>query len=338
MKKNRQIGLFDSSQEGRAALARKSGFLDAIKLPAHQRGLIVISYGGGVDSTAMILALLDMGVIPNLIIFADTSAEKPETYSYIRYFSDWLMEHYGIRITICRYQPTTAPYDDLPGELEHNGTLPGAALGPASCSIKWKQDAILHWMKGVPARGRRPASAGWKPALDAWAAGEKIWKLIGLDAGSKDRKRSHHIGDDRHNNVYLLRELGMDRLDSANLILSHGLRLPIKSACWHCNANKPEELRYIHHHHPELFRRALRIETNALPKLKSSEGFWRHTRISDGRPGNWKQWALKEGLIELDDRAPDGFVLLPQENPPLVYPDEEIAHLLGKQGLSQIAA
>src|SRR3546814_3245524 len=33
---------------------------------------------------------------------------------------------------------------------------------------------------GVPANGARPAQPGWKPALDAWAAGKRVVKLIGF--------------------------------------------------------------------------------------------------------------------------------------------------------------
>src|SRR3546814_6790316 len=69
-----------------------------------------------------------------------------------------------------------------------------------------------------------------------------------------------------------------------------------------CSASKPAELIWLHHHHPDLFRRALIIETNAMPRLTKSEGLWRVTRKRDGRPGNWRLWALQTGLI-VDDLA-----------------------------------
>src|SRR3546814_2776419 len=80
-----------------------------------------------------------------------------------------------------------------------------------------------------------------------------------------------------------------------------------KSSCFFCSASKPAELIWLHHHHPDLFRRALIIETNAMPRLTKSEGLWRVTRKRDGRPGNWRLWALQTGLIVDDLADPDGF-------------------------------
>lgn len=331
-----QLDIFRSSQDGRAAMASKSGFVDAIQNGTLDRP-VMISLGMGVDSVAMTIAMIQMGRVPDLIIFADTGSERPETYAYIDVFNNWLRQ-YGIQITIARYVPVKAPYDTLERELRTNNTLPGIALSMKSCSIKWKQDAIHQFLRGVPAKGNRPGQPGWQPALDCWERGEKVVKLIGFDAGAKDRRRTGISEDSDYSIVYLLRELGMDRLDCARLIRSVGLPIPLKSACFFCSANKPAELKWLHHHHPDLFRRALVIENNALPRLTQSEGLWRTTRKSDGRPGNWYQWALKEGLVETDASDPDGFRIIPQIDGPLHYPDDEIGHLLAEEAQRKKAA
>ncbi|QAY80116.1 hypothetical protein [Sphingosinicella sp. BN140058] len=324
-----QLDIFKSSQEGRAAAAPRTGFLDAIKAGTLDRPTMV-SLGLGVDSVAMTIALIQLGHIPSAIYFADVGAERPETYAYLDVFNAWLEPH-GVQITVARYLPTNAPYDTLTGELHKNGTIPGVSMGIASCSIKWKQTAIHNEIRGMPAKGRRPALPGWQAALDCWARGERVVKFIGFDAGSKDRRRSGPTGDAHYEHVYLLRELGMDRLDCARLIKSAGLPIPLKSSCFFCGASKEQELRWLHHYHPSLFREALVIETRAMPKLTKSEGLWRHTRISDGRPGNWRLWAERAGLLVEDPAAPDGFRLVPQSNPPLHYPDDEIGHLLAAE-------
>ncbi|AXK44079.1 hypothetical protein [Erythrobacter aureus] len=330
MKKS-QLDIFQSSQDGRAAAAAKSGLLDAIKDKTLDRP-VMVSLGMGVDSVAMTIALIQLGRVPDLIIFADTGSERPETYDYIETFNNWLRQ-YGIQVTIARYCPVKAPYDTLEQECLTNGILPGIALGRKSCSIKWKQDGIHQWLKGVPAKGKRPAQPGWQPAIDCWERGERVVKLIGFDAGAKDRRRGGIAQTPEYDTLFLLRELGMDRLDCARLIRSVGLPIPLKSACFFCSANKPEELKWLHHKHPNLFRRALVLETNAMPKLKKSDGLWRSTRKRDNRSGNWNQWALDEGLIVKDDNDPDGFTLVPQNDPPLHYPDDEIGHLLRKEAL-----
>jgi len=44
---------------------------------------LIVNYGAGVDSTAMLIGLHDRGEVPDLIMFADTGSEKPETIAYL---------------------------------------------------------------------------------------------------------------------------------------------------------------------------------------------------------------------------------------------------------------
>src|SRR5690242_11001401 len=44
---------------------------------------IIVAYGAGVDSTALLIGLRDRGVPVALMLFADTGSEKPETVSYL---------------------------------------------------------------------------------------------------------------------------------------------------------------------------------------------------------------------------------------------------------------
>jgi hypothetical protein len=46
----------------------------------------VVAYGMGVDSTAMLIGLEQRGIRPDLILFADTGSEKPDTYLYAPIF------------------------------------------------------------------------------------------------------------------------------------------------------------------------------------------------------------------------------------------------------------
>ena len=49
-----------------------------------------VSYGVGVDSTAMLIGLNRLGIRPDLILFADTGGEMPETYEYLPIIGRWL--------------------------------------------------------------------------------------------------------------------------------------------------------------------------------------------------------------------------------------------------------
>jgi 3'-phosphoadenosine 5'-phosphosulfate sulfotransferase (PAPS reductase)/FAD synthetase len=43
---------------------------------------LVVAYGLGVNSTALLVEFVKQGIRPDLILFADTGGEKPETYAY----------------------------------------------------------------------------------------------------------------------------------------------------------------------------------------------------------------------------------------------------------------
>ncbi len=53
---------------------------------------IIVSYGAGVDSTAMVVWMRNSGYRPEAILFADTGGEKPETYAFIETMSTWLLQ------------------------------------------------------------------------------------------------------------------------------------------------------------------------------------------------------------------------------------------------------
>ena len=64
--------------------------MSQIEIPANHR--IAVSAGLGVDSTAMLIALYRAGIRPDLITFADTGGEKPETLAYLEPLNDWLYQ------------------------------------------------------------------------------------------------------------------------------------------------------------------------------------------------------------------------------------------------------
>ena len=45
--------------------------------------MIVVSYGGGTNSVAMLVGLHERGLRPDAIVFADTGGEKPNTYGHM---------------------------------------------------------------------------------------------------------------------------------------------------------------------------------------------------------------------------------------------------------------
>src|SRR5437763_17094071 len=93
---------------------------------------LVVAYGLGVDSTAMLVEFARRNIRPDLILFADTGGEKPETYAYLPVIQGYLKEVNFPPVILLRYEPKTAPYRTLEGQCRHTGTLPSLAYGGKS--------------------------------------------------------------------------------------------------------------------------------------------------------------------------------------------------------------
>ena len=63
----------------------------------------VLAYGGGVNSTALLVGLHQRGIPIDLILFADTDGELPSTYAYLPIMNQWLMDHGMPQITVVKY-------------------------------------------------------------------------------------------------------------------------------------------------------------------------------------------------------------------------------------------
>src|SRR5262249_57042086 len=100
---------------------------------------VVVAYGLGVDSTAMLIEFAHRCIRPDLILFADTGGEKPETYQYLDVIQPFLARVGFPDVIVVRYRPTRARYTTLEQQCLHTGTLPSLAYGGKSCSIKYKR-------------------------------------------------------------------------------------------------------------------------------------------------------------------------------------------------------
>ncbi|QOT74535.1 hypothetical protein H5V43_21940 (plasmid) [Sphingobium fuliginis] len=247
---------------------------------------VVLAYGVGVDSTAMLVELESCGEPPDLVLTADTGVEKPETYAYQAMMRQWLAAR-GIPYETVRYRPKRfkhfPAYYSLLENVLTNATLPSISLGRHSCSLKWKvapQDKFL---------------AEWKPAQDAWARGQKVIRLIGYDASPADTRRHAHastIESDLYQCRYPLREWGWDRDRCIARITAAGLPVPPKSSCWICGAMRPDEVRAL----PTwCLRLIILVEARAAPRLRTVEGLWRKSTRT--RPGRMTDFIRAEELL-----------------------------------------
>lgn len=221
---------------------------------------LVVAYGLGVDSTAMLIGMHQRGMRPDLILFADTGNEKQETYDYLPIMNQWLESVGFPLVTVVRNVVADfkhwPPYRTLGENCLTNGTLPSLAFGFKSCSLKWK------------VAPQNKFCDQWQPAIDCWNAGGKVLKVIGYDAGPSDGRRhakAEKLVDAKYDYAYYLIEWGWDRERCKIEIAAAGLPVPPKSACYFCPATKPSEL----HEHKKIYLRYIVImEARATPRLE----------------------------------------------------------------------
>jgi hypothetical protein len=215
--------------------------------------ITIVSYGGGTNSTAMLVGLHERGERPDAITFADTGGEKPHTYTHIVAVNEWCE-----RVGFPRIETLsgTMPQQVIDGTLEQEclrlGSLPSKAYGFSSCSMKWKVDAQNKYAKRVAALMGEELSA--------------ITRLVGFDADEESRVTRGKSTEHKQlwRNRYPLFEWGWGRDECVEAIARAGLPQPGKSACFFCPSSKKHEIIQLAKDYPALARRALEMERRAL--------------------------------------------------------------------------
>lgn len=213
--------------------------------------LTIASWGGGVNSTAMVVEWLSRRERLDFVLFADTGGEKPTTYAYLETFAEWLEKH---DVTFIRLKANVQD-DTLEDECLRTKRLPSLAYGFKKCSLKWKRQPQDKWVNNCDA------------AREAWAKGEKVLKLIGFDAGETRRATPKNgkssWDDEKYTYRYPLIEWDMDREACVEALRSRGIPVPPKSSCFFCPASTVGEILDLQAKHPDLMDRALAMEANA---------------------------------------------------------------------------
>lgn len=218
-------------------------------------GPMFVSYGGGVNSTAMLIGMHERGIVPDAVQFSDTKGEKPETYFYARVvLAGWLSRAGFPPLTeLCRTDRLHLD-ESLEAECHRLGTLPSRAYGFGTCADKWKLDPMRWWVK------KR-------------YGGQQVIRAVGFDAGEPERAKPY---SDKHMVVwYPLIEWGWDRDACVAAIKRAGLPVPPKSACFFCPSSKKREVIQLGKRHPALLARAFAIEDSGMAKASDAKGLGR---------------------------------------------------------------
>jgi hypothetical protein len=190
---------------------------------------IIVAYGGGTNSTAMLCGFRERGIRPSLILFADTGGELPHTYEHLRVMSDKCQEWFGLPIETV-FKTYKGEQTSLEGDCLRNETLPSLAYGFKACSMKYK----------VEPQNRRVRK--WMDENGA----KTVTKCIGYDFAEGHRGSAittKDLGKGRMEHYwYPLIEWQWTRKECVEAIQRHGLPQAGKSSCFFCPAMKLREI------------------------------------------------------------------------------------------------
>lgn len=241
-------------------------------------GVVLVSYGGGTNSTAVLCGMIERGEpAPHAILMADTgdwasgkAGEKPHTYEYRDMFSAWLVERGYPSITTIRKGGTATTLEE---DCLLKNTLPAIAFGYKTCSQRYKTEPQEKWANNDPT------------CEAAWERGERVVKIIGFH--DDEDHRAKPSPDPKYENRFPLIEWGWGQADCIIAIKRAGLPLPGKSACFFCPHSKPAEIWDLAERYPDLLDRALAMEANAT-RVTGLAGLGRRFRwrdlIARGKP------------------------------------------------------
>jgi hypothetical protein len=281
------------------------------------RSPLVVSYGVGRDSTAVLVGLRQRGLRPDLVLFADVGAERQATYDYIPVINAWLAAVGFPQVTVVRYVPKDykhwPPYYTIEENILTNVALPSIAYGGHNCSVKWKIDPQNKFLKF------------WPPAMEAWSNGLKVRKMIGFeDSPHEHRRRERGCATfavqedevDKFDLEYPLQEWGWNLDRCLAEIANEGLPAPAKSSCYFCTAMKPWEVEELATIDPDKLRRLVIVEARTVKRHLAyaeekgwprgvgkplTEGIWRKAvkgmRGATPRPGSMTEYIRQKNLL-----------------------------------------
>lgn len=263
---------------------------------------IIDAFGGGTNSTAMLVGQYERGIVPTGIWFADTGGEKPETYRHINEVSEWCESVGFPRIEVLRGEKYWGPQMVKDGSLENEclrlGVMPAKAYGHSSCSQKWKLEPGNRRLKQF--------------IVERGISYSDVTRCVGFDAGEPTRvERAIEISKRKpkdYREVYPLYDWGWDREDCIAAITRAGIGLPGKSSCFFCPSMRKVEILQLRKDHPDLLSRALEIERKA--RCDEGEGLSTPAIGGLGRALIWKNFI---DAVEFDDEITCGGIRLGSE-------------------------
>jgi hypothetical protein len=220
--------------------------------------LRTISYGGGVQSTALIVlaaqgkldAITGGPVTDALFSNVGDDSEHPATLDYVRDVAmPWAAER-GVTVHELHRVKRDGTVETLWQELMREGSrslpipvrMANGAPGNRRCTSTYKMKVVGRWLRAKGATADDPATV-----------------CIGISTDEFQRA-SNKKAEPYERPIYPLLELGLDRADCMAVIRNAGLPVPPKSSCFFCPFHRPQTWAEMRRDEPDLFARSQQLE------------------------------------------------------------------------------
>ncbi|MGW2871324.1 phosphoadenosine phosphosulfate reductase [Kitasatospora sp. NPDC001225] len=249
----------------------------------------VISYGGGVQSTALLVLAAEGQIDYPTFLFANVGddSEHPATLSYIRDIAAPYAANAGIELHQLRRTRRDGTTETLMERLNRPDTrsipipvrMANGAPGRRSCTADFKIKVVGRWLRQHGATANDPANVGIGISLD--------------EIHRANRRRS-----EPHEQVeYPLLDLRLRRDDCEHIIQEAGLPVPPKSSCFFCPFRTVGAWHQQRQDEPELFAKSVELE-KAVNERRAAMGRDPAYLTRYGRP-------LAEAIPAQRDEAPE---------------------------------
>ncbi|MEU6015088.1 phosphoadenosine phosphosulfate reductase [Streptomyces sp. NPDC058316] len=212
----------------------------------------VISFGGGVQSTALLVLAAQGHIDYSTFLFANVGddSEHPSTLAYIRDVAVPYAAGAGLDLQQLHRHRRDGAMETLWQRLNRPDTrsipipvrMANGAPGRRSCTADFKIKVIGRWLREHGATVQDPATVGIGISLDE------------IHRANRRRKEPHEAIE------YPLLDLGLRRSDCEHIIAEAGLPVPPKSACFFCPFRTVEAWKQQRRNEPELFAKSVQLE------------------------------------------------------------------------------
>lgn len=200
----------------------------------HENEKYILSSGAGLNSTALLVLLINNNYPLDEVVFADTGGEVPETYRHLKIVNSYLSKH-GITLKIVKSK---------------NGTLYETCMRRrVTPSQVWRWSTRDYKITPIHAHYR--------------SLKVHVNQYLGISFEERNRMKEARVPYVK--NIFPLVENKLTRNDCIEIICQadFDLPMPVRSGCFFCPFNSVSRWREIYDKHRDLYLKAMILEENS---------------------------------------------------------------------------